>query len=126
MKSRILTCTTAMTLFAALAIALRLAAQEQQQQKAEKPQHYTVTDLGTLGGTFGFAEGINNKGLVDGVATLPGDNNQHVFLWQNGVITDVGTLVSGLGSRHQFSGQDRRPWLPAQYRRGSRFLGDPE
>ncbi len=92
MKSRILTCTTAMTLFAALAIPVGLAAQEQQEQKAEKPQHYTVTDLGTLGGTFGIAEGINNKGLVDGFATLPGDNNQHVFLWQNGVITDLGTL----------------------------------
>ncbi len=36
MKSRILTCSTAMTLFAALAIPVRLAAQEQKEQKAGK------------------------------------------------------------------------------------------
>ena len=61
-----LTC-VAVTLFAALALTVRLAAQEPQ-EKADKVQHYTVHDLGTLGGTLSWAYGINNKGSVTGVA----------------------------------------------------------
>ncbi len=48
MKSRILTCVTAMTLFAALAMPARQTTQEQN----KKQPRYTVTDLRTLGGTF--------------------------------------------------------------------------
>ncbi len=92
MKSRTLMCTVALTLFAALAIPVQSAAQEQQQQDAEKPQHYTVIDLGTLGGTFGIAFGMNNKAQVVGQSTLPGDMEAHAFLWQKGVMTDLGTL----------------------------------
>jgi probable HAF family extracellular repeat protein len=88
MKSRILMCITAMTLFAALAVPVRLAAQEQKQE----PPRYTVTDLGTLGGTFSLAGGINNNGLVEGFSTLSGDTAEHAFLWRKGVITDLGTL----------------------------------
>ncbi len=44
MKSRMLTCTTVITFFAALATPARLSAQNQ--------IRYTVTDLGTLGGTL--------------------------------------------------------------------------
>jgi len=55
---------------------------------------YTVTDLGTLGGTFSTNApgGINNRGLADGSSTLPGDTALHAFLWQKGVMTDLGTL----------------------------------
>jgi probable HAF family extracellular repeat protein len=84
MKSRTLMCFTAIPLFAALALSVRLAAQEQTQ--------YTVTFLGTLGGTFSQPFGMNNKGEVDGIATLPGDQSQHAFLWRNGVMTNLGTL----------------------------------
>jgi probable HAF family extracellular repeat protein len=86
-----LTCITTMTLFAALAVPMRLTAQGQQQQTKKLPR-YTVTDLGTLGGTYSAAIGVNNGGSVDGLATLPGDTAQHAFLWRNGVITDLGTL----------------------------------
>ena len=72
-----------MALFAALAIPLQLIAQH---------TRYTVTDLGTLGGTFTFATGINNRGSVEGHSTLPGDTAFHAFLWQKGVMTDLGTL----------------------------------
>jgi len=83
MKSRTLMCITAMALFAALAIPLQLAAQH---------TRYTVTDLGTLGGTFSEGDGINNRGSVEGKSTLPGDTILHAFLWRNGVMTDLGTL----------------------------------
>jgi probable HAF family extracellular repeat protein len=86
MKSRTLTCITTITLFAALAVPVQLAAQKQ--------IHYAVTDLGTLGGTFSQAFGVNNKGSVVGYATLNGDTALHAFLWRKGVMTDLGTLAA--------------------------------
>ena len=83
MKSRTLSCITAMTLSAALAIPLQLAAQH---------TRYTVTDIGTLGGTFSGGAGINNRGSVEGQSTLPGDTTLHAVLWRDGVMTDLGTL----------------------------------
>ena len=53
---------------------------------------YTVTDLGTLGGTFSIAVAISNTGTVSGFSNLPGDAAQHEFIWRNGVMTDLGTL----------------------------------
>ena len=92
MKSRILACITAMTLFAALAVPVPLTGQEQQKDKKDH-RRYAVTDLGTLGGTFGRAWGINNNGAVVGYATLAGDTALHAFLWRNGVMTDLSTLA---------------------------------
>jgi probable HAF family extracellular repeat protein len=87
MKSRTLLWFTTSILLAALAIPASLAAQ------GNKPNsRYTVTDLGTLGGTFSQAFGINNNGSVVGYATLNGDTALHAFLWRKGVMTDLGTL----------------------------------
>jgi probable HAF family extracellular repeat protein len=50
-----------------------------------------MKDLGTLGGTFGFATWINDARGVVGVSTTPGDLNVHAFLWRDGAMTDLGT-----------------------------------
>ena len=88
MKSMRLVSITALTVFAALAIPVRLATQGKNQQ----PPNYTVTDLGTLGGTFGQANAVSNSGSVVGAANLPGDTESHAFLWSKGVKSDLGTL----------------------------------
>jgi probable HAF family extracellular repeat protein len=60
-----------------------------------------VTDLGTLeGGNESIANAVNGKGKVVGLATnavpddfsLFGTTEAHAFLWQNGVMQDLGTL----------------------------------
>jgi probable HAF family extracellular repeat protein len=58
----------------------------------DKPQHYRVIDLGTLGGTFGYAGAINNRDWADGAATLPGDTAQHAVLWRSGRKINIGTF----------------------------------
>ena len=88
MKYRILMCILA-TLFAILARPVRLATQGQQQT----PPNYTITILGTtLGGDYNDPGEINNKGEVTGDSPLLHDANTHAFFWQNGVMTDLGTL----------------------------------
>jgi probable HAF family extracellular repeat protein len=96
MKSKTLTLLTAVLLFAALAFTGRLVAQAQQQQAQTGTPQYTITDLGTLGGTFSSGEGISDKAWVAGFSTLRGDTVAHAFLWRNGVVTDLG--VPGLNS----------------------------
>jgi uncharacterized repeat protein (TIGR01451 family) len=58
-------------------------------------QDETMTDLGTLGGSF--STDISESGLVAGVSTLS-SGAVRGFLWQNGQMTEVGTL-DGVESR---------------------------
>ena len=60
MKSKMLTRLIAMTFFAALAIPLWLAAQDQEDQN-KKQSDCAVIALGTRGGTF-TGRGVNNEG----------------------------------------------------------------
>ncbi len=71
-----------------------------------------LTDLGTLGGTFGFANWISDAGEIAGGATIQGDQALHAFVWRNGIMTDLGTLPGdscsaslALNSRGQIVGQ---------------------
>jgi probable HAF family extracellular repeat protein len=88
MKLATLKSIAATTVLAALSISLPLAAQE----SASSPIQYSVINLGTLGGSQGAAYGINNTGWVTGDDNLPGDQNEHGFLWRKGVKTDLGTF----------------------------------
>jgi len=92
MKSRICTWIAGISLFAPLAMPAQLVAQKEQSHQAQQFRHYTVADLGTLGGTFSIAYGINDRGQVDGFATVPGDGATHAFVWKNGPLVDLGTL----------------------------------
>jgi probable HAF family extracellular repeat protein len=49
------------------------------------------SDLGTLGGPETSPAAINASGAVVGTSTRP-DGKQHAFLWEHGVMTDLGTL----------------------------------
>jgi len=56
-------------------------------------QRYTVTDLGTLGGTQAIASGINEAGDVTGSAYLSCQGcYSHAFLYKNGKMHDLGAL----------------------------------
>ncbi|MCX5671716.1 MAG: PEP-CTERM sorting domain-containing protein [Planctomycetota bacterium] len=59
--------------------------------RGEAAVKYTVTDLGTLGGTQSDAYDVNNAGQVVGYLLIPG-GIQHAFLWQDGTMRDLGTL----------------------------------
>jgi probable HAF family extracellular repeat protein len=61
------------------------------------PGPYSVTDLGTLGGSSAQAFDINEAAEVVGYATTAAAEG-HAFLWRNGAMTDLG---SGGGAQVQ-------------------------
>src|SRR5438094_6801506 len=112
MKSRTFTSFIAMTLFAALALPVQLAAQH---------TRYKLVDIGTFGGPasyvnpaplMGSPDQVNSSGTTVGgaltsIAITSSSNNaivcggiegllplvNHAFQWQNGVLTDLGSLA---------------------------------
>jgi probable HAF family extracellular repeat protein len=76
----------------------------------------TLTNLGILPGDHAaFATGINNRGQVVGNNFDSSFNWSHGFIWQNGVMTDLNTLIpadsnlfvisaSNINERGQISG----------------------
>jgi probable HAF family extracellular repeat protein len=116
MKSRTLMYFVAITFFAALAIPVRLAAQNNPEHNKHKHHHYQFIDLGTFGGPASYfsngADGIlNNHGTAAGWGDTPTSDPfpafcfdldcfvAHAFQWQDGEVTDLGALVDGWSSQ---------------------------
>jgi probable HAF family extracellular repeat protein len=59
---------------------------------SEQVGAFTVTDLGTLGGSKSDALGINNRGEVVGYSLLAGRSTERAFLFSGGKMIDLGTL----------------------------------
>jgi len=57
-----------------------------------------MRDLGTPGGTIGFANWLNNAGDVAGTGDLAGDRRNHPFLWNGTKMIDLGTLGGANGA----------------------------
>ena len=114
MKSQTVTCLTAMILFAALAIPVRMAAQGQ----TTHFRHYKLVDVGTFGGpasfinpVFNSVPALNSHGTTVGWSATPtpststsngfacgGPNGVvpnvfHAFELQNGAVTDLSSLA---------------------------------
>jgi probable HAF family extracellular repeat protein len=65
--------------------------------QAQGPQ-YVVTDLGTLGGSTSFSQGINSSGQVTGGADTSVEGNSAAFLYSNGLMSNLGYLANGTRS----------------------------
>lgn len=57
-----------------------------------------MRDLGSLGGTLNFTNGMNNRGQVIGEAYLPGNVESRPALWSNGEAHDLGTFGGSNGA----------------------------
>src|SRR6266851_1960683 len=57
----------------------------------DKNVTYTITDLGTLGGTSSVGCGLNSRGEVVGFSSIV-TGQTHAFRWSDGEMTDLGTL----------------------------------
>jgi probable HAF family extracellular repeat protein len=70
-----------------------------------------MQDLGTLGGTYTEALGINASGQVVGYSSLGGNNPVHAFLYSDGTMHDLGSLgrnysrANAINDRGQIVGQ---------------------
>ncbi len=75
-----------------LAAGLVLLAATLSAQTKETAAQYIVLKLGSLGGTVGRSNAVNDRGWVSGWWNLPGDTNHHAVLWIDAQSNDLGTL----------------------------------
>jgi len=68
-------------------------------------ERYSITDLGTLGGTYSTAMAINGSGQVVGYSNTS-SGETHAFLWQSGLNSGKGSMID-LGT---LGGSYSCPW----------------
>jgi probable HAF family extracellular repeat protein len=56
-----------------------------------------MQDIGTLGGSCSWPEGLSEQGRIVGWSNLSGDSITHPFLWERGTLKDLGTLGGSCG-----------------------------
>jgi probable HAF family extracellular repeat protein len=108
----------ALSLCAALGLPVGLSAQEQKQRKEQKKEHhhYQLIDMGTFGGPNSYNESVPPEKIINlrGAAAAYADTSlpdpyspncfngdclvSHAFVWQGGVLTDLGSLPGGYNS----------------------------
>lgn len=72
------------------AVLLSLGSEARAQSEGEP--EYTITDLGTLGGSDSRGNSINSSGHVVGYSSTDNDGPEHAFLYKDGTMTDLHTL----------------------------------
>lgn len=63
---------------------------------------YEVFDLGTLGGSWARPSDINDRGQIVGMSVTAAVDT-HAFVWQNGLIRDLGTLGNASSAAHRIN-----------------------
>ena len=61
-------------------------------ERGQPAPRYVVTVLRSLGGTSSLGTSINNRGWVAGRSRVSSNQSIHATLWDNGTLTDLGTL----------------------------------
>ena len=61
-------------------------------------KQHGIRDVGNFGGTCTFASDLNNHGQVVGSSNVSGDLYQRPFLWEKGVLRDLGGSLGGNGA----------------------------
>jgi probable HAF family extracellular repeat protein len=111
MKSKNSQILTAALLLLSFVCALPPAGRAQFSPTADAPQFaahapkaltYSIIELGTLGGNSSFARDINDRAQITGNASLP-SGRLHAFLWERGVMRDLGILTPGVDFSRGFA-----------------------
>src|SRR5579859_498724 len=89
---RLENCRSRARLAAPIVAALLLVAAPLPAQTQKATAQYVLVQLGSMGGTVGRSNAVNDRGWVSGWWNLPGDTNHHAVLWIDGQTNDLGTL----------------------------------
>ena len=116
-----------------LASATPIVSTWRQPAGANGSDRYIVTDVGSLGGSFTDALGVNDRGQVAGLGLSPSDTALRGFFWDGGPIHDVGDLggpqtgVGPINNRGQIAGSSNTttPAPPSLFNQDSVFCNPP-
>ncbi|HOD83686.1 MAG TPA: Ig-like domain-containing protein, partial [Phycisphaerae bacterium] len=92
---------------APIAGSFRLVSFQELEPRLLLATYYAVTDLGTLGGDYSRALGLNDDGLVIGYAALASGDGR-AFVWESGSMTALPTATYGdTSAAYDISGEGR-------------------
>ena len=77
---------------------------------------YAAVPLGTLGGTNGYTNAINNAGSMAGLACTPGNAECHAVIYADGQVKDLGPAGVKLSNAYDINDS----WPSVRIRAGER------